>query len=158
MTRYSPLQTLIHWLIVILFTANYFVSDGMGRALRTKLDGGTPDQFAASIHPPIGIAILALMVIRVALRLRMGAPDLPPTTSPTMAKAARAGHLAFYVLLFAIPISGMAAWGVGIREAGEVHEVLVNLTVILVVGHAAMALYHQLILKDGLMTRMSLRR
>lgn len=157
MDRYAPSQALIHWLVVILFTANYFISEGMGRALRTKLEGGVPEQFAAGVHPPIGIAILVLMVIRVILRFAKGAPDLPDETTPLMAKAAKLGHVALYAILFAVPLSGIAAWGVGIRDAGEVHEVLVNLAVILAIGHAGMALFHQLILKDGLMTRMSLR-
>lgn len=150
--RYSSLQIALHWGIFLLFALNYVVSDGMGRALRTKLEGGEPDQFAALIHPPVGLAILALAVIRILVRLRQGAPELPPA-KPLMNQVAKLGHLALYLLLVAVPLSGIAAWGLGIRDAGEVHEVLVNLAVLVIVGHAAAAIYHHFVLKDGLMDR-----
>jgi cytochrome b561 len=151
-TRYSPLQIALHWGIFLLFALNYIVSEDMGRALRTRLEGGEPDQFAALIHPPVGLAILALALVRIVVRLRQGAPALPPG-KPLLNRAAKLGHAALYLLLLAVPLSGMAAWGAGIRDAGDVHEVLVNLTVLVVVGHAVAALYHQFILKDGLMDR-----
>lgn len=150
--RYATIQIALHWGIFLLFALNYIVSDDMGRALRTKLEGGEPDQFAALTHPPVGLAILALTLIRIAVRLRLGAPALPPG-KPLLNKLAHLGHGALYLLLLAVPLSGMAAWGAGIREAGDVHELLVTLTVLVIVGHALAALYHQLVLKDGLMDR-----
>lgn len=155
--RYSRIQIALHWLIFGLFALNYVVSDDMGRALRTKLEGGTPEQFAALVHPPVGIAILALMAIRLLVRALQGAPALPPAEKPWMDLAAKWGHIALYVLLFAVPLSGIAAWGVGIRAAGEAHEVIVNLAILAVAGHVLAALYHQFILRDGLMKRMSMR-
>lgn len=152
--KYTRLQIGLHWLIALLFVANWFLSEGMGRALRTKLEGGVPEGLIASIHPPIGLAILVLMVIRIILRLVQGAPALPESGSSWMNTAAKLGHQALYAVLLAIPASGIAAWGIGIREAAEAHEVLVNLGVILVLGHIAMAFYHQLVLKDGLIARM----
>lgn len=150
--RYARSQIVLHWLIFALFTFNYLFSDDMGRALRIKLDGGVPDQIVASIHPPVGIAILVLTLIRIVLRLRLGAPALP-AGKPLLDRAAHLGHLSLYALLVAVPLSGMAAWGAGLAAAGDLHETLVTLTVLLVLGHAVAALYHQLVLKDGLMDR-----
>lgn len=151
--RYATVQIGLHWLIFLLFVLNYTLSDGMGRALRVKLEGGVPDQFAALVHPPVGVAILVLTLIRIALRWRLGVPALP-AGKPMLTRLAHLGHLALYALLLAVPLSGMAAWGAGIRAAGDVHEVLVTLTVIVVAGHAGAALFHQFVLKDGLLERM----
>lgn len=153
-TRYAPVQIALHWLIFLLFVFNYIVSDGMGRALRVKLEGGVPEGLVAGLHPPVGIALLVLTLIRIVVRLRKGAPELPAGNPPLMDQAAHWGHLALYALLVLLPVSGIMAWGVGIHAAGDVHELLANLTMALVVGHAAAALFHQFVLKDNLLARM----
>lgn len=157
-SRYAPLQIGLHWLVFLLFVVNYIISDDMGRALRIKLDGGTPDQFAALIHPPVGIAILALTLIRLLVRARLGAPDLPPAPHPLMNRAAKLGHWLIYAGILLMTASGIAAWQIGIRAAGEVHEVAVNLTILLIAGHTLMALYHHFVLRDGLLDRMRPKR
>ncbi|WP_425100851.1 cytochrome b [Tropicibacter sp. S64] len=152
--RYARIQIVLHWAIFLLFVFNYIVSDDMGRALRTKLEGGTPDNFVALIHPPIGITLLVLMVLRIIARLFLGAPEPVDTGKPLLDKAAAWTHIALYALLVLIPASGIAAWQFGIREAGEVHEITVNLALILIIAHSAAALFHQFVLKDGLLNRM----
>ena len=152
--RYSKIQIALHWLVVLLFAFNYIVSDGMGQALRTKLEGGVPDSLVSTLHPPIGIAVLVLTVLRLLARWRLGAPDLPAGNHRLLDLAAHWGHRALYLGLVLIPVTGILAWGVGIGAAGEAHEVVVNLTVLLVLGHAAAALFHQFVLKDGVMDRM----
>jgi cytochrome b561 len=42
--------------------------------------------------------------------------------------------------------------------AHEAHDIFANLLLLTIALHAAAALYHQFILKDGLMSRMSLRK
>ena len=153
-TRYATVQIALHWLIAVLFATNFLISDDMGRALRIKLQGGVPDQFAALVHPPVGLAILVLMVVRIGLRWWLGAPALPEGPA-LMNRLAHWGHLALYAVLLAVPLSGMAAWGAGISGAGDVHEIMVNLALLLVAGHVAAALFHQFVLKDNLMARMS---
>lgn len=155
--RYAGSQIGLHWLIFLLFLFNVIVSDDMGRALRIKLEGGVPDQFAALLHPPVGLAILLLTLVRIVLRWRLGAPALP-AGKPVLNRLAHLGHLALYGLLLAVPLSGMAAWGAGIRAAGDLHEILVGLTVAVVIGHAGAALFHHFVLKDGLLARMRPRR
>lgn len=157
-SRYAPAQIGLHWLIFVLFAFNFIVSDNMGRALKVKLEGGIPDQFAALVHPPVGVAVLVLTLIRLVVRWRKGAPALPPNGKPLMDRAAQVAHIALYALLVMIPLSGIAAWGLGIRPAGDVHGIVVKLAVWLVALHALAALYHQFVLKDGLLDRMRPKR
>jgi cytochrome b561 len=53
-----------------------------------------------------------------------------------------------------VPITGAVAFNVQIEALGEVHEMLTSLLLLLVLGHAVMAIYHQVVLKDGVMARM----
>lgn len=152
--HYHRIQIALHWGIFLLFAFNFIMSDGMGKALRLKLEGGVPEGLVPLLHPPVGLAILVLTVLRIVARLRLGAPDLPENDKPLMDKAAHLAHLALYALLVLIPLSGMAAWGAGIAAAGDVHEILVKITMITVVLHALAALFHQFVLKDNLLSRM----
>ncbi len=151
---YSRLQIALHWVIAILFAANYIVSDDMKDALRAVARGAAPEGIGAAVHVWGGVLILALTLVRIAVRVARGAPELPDKTPPLVAAAAKWGHLALYVLLLALTGSGIAAWFGGIDEAGEAHEVIVNLTLLVILAHAGAALYHQYVLKDGLLTRM----
>lgn len=153
-TRYSGLQIFFHWAIFVLFFANYIISDDMGRALRTFSQGGTPEGLTPVFHVNVGIAVLALTVLRLIVRLFRGAPALPEGGIPIMDKVAHWGHLALYALLLIVPLSGIATWFGGVKAAGEVHEVVVNLTLLVVIGHAIAALFHHFVLKDGLLNRM----
>ena len=152
--RYSTLQIALHWGVFLLFTSNYIVSDGMGRALHQKFDGTEVAGFVPAVHPPVGIAILVLMLIRLLVRWRQGAPEGPASGHPLMVRAAHWAHLGLYALLLAIPVTGLAAWQFGIFLSGDLHGVLANVAVALVALHAAAALFHQYVLKDNLLARM----
>ncbi|WP_177213204.1 cytochrome b [Celeribacter neptunius] len=152
---YSGLQKLLHWAVVLTFAFNYVVSDGMGKALRAFNETGVNDSTTAKLHVIVGIATLVLMVIRIIVRLIQGAPEMPPAPHPMMEKAAHLVHFGLYAAMLLTPMAGGAAWFLGIHIAGDAHEVLVNLTILLIVAHVAAALYHQFILKDGLLKRMS---
>jgi cytochrome b561 len=152
---YSRPQIALHWGIFGLFALNYIVSDDMGRALRTFSQGGTPEGITPMIHVWTGIAILVLTVARLALRFTRGVPDLPTGTPSLLDKAGQWTHWLLYALILALTGSGVAAWFGGIREAGDAHELIVNLTLALIILHAAAALFHQYVIKDGLLGRMT---
>ena len=61
-----------------------------------------------SIHKPLGIAILVLVVIRLAVRLLRGAPPLPADLPEPLKLAAHLSHYLLYALLIAMPLIG---WG-----------------------------------------------
>ena len=71
-----------------------------------------------------------------------------------MQQAAVWGHRLLYVLMLAVPALGAAAWYGGIEDAGEVHELAGNALMIVALGHAAVALWHQYVRRDGTLTRM----
>jgi cytochrome b561 len=68
--------------------------------------------------------------------------------------AATWGHRGLYLLLVAVPALGLAAWFGGLRALGDVHQVAANVLMIAAAAHAFMALWHQFVIKDGLLLRM----
>lgn len=151
---YSRLQIILHWAIMLLIIINYFTSDAMGAAWRGLREGKDFYGTTAALHVWLGVAMFALVVVRLVLRLARGAPDVPAGTPPLVRLGANLGHLAIYALLVAVPAAGIAAWFGGIGAASEAHEVMFNLLFIVVLLHVAAALFHQLVLKDHLMARM----
>ena len=70
--RFTPLQRLLHWLLAVCILAMLFIGVGMVSTVM-------PDYLTlVSIHKSLGIAILLLAIVRLGVRLRFGAPPLPP--------------------------------------------------------------------------------
>lgn len=153
-TGYSRAQIALHWGILMLLGISYVSSDKMKAAWGAIHEGRDAYGTTAAVHVWVGVAILALALLRVAIRLTRGAPELPAGGHPVANLIAKLTHLGLYAILLLIPASGLMAWFGGIDAAGEVHEVLFNLGIALVVLHVAGAVYHQFVLKDGLMDRM----
>ena len=151
---YSGLQIALHWGILLLLIISYFTSDAMKSAWFGLHEGRDNYGNVAALHVWGGVAILAFAVIRVAIRLGRGAPELPSAGNPNLDKIAKLTHLGLYVILLLLPVAGLAAWFGGVDPAGEVHELLFNLGMALVALHVLGSLYHQFVLKDGLMERM----
>lgn len=149
-TGYSGLQIGLHWLIAILVAVAWFTGEGAGDAMERVEDGGVAGFVP---HAAIGLAILALVVLRVLVRLGRGAPAAPGAPGSLAVKAADWGHRLLYLLMIAVPLGGVATFFLGI-DVGEIHELAANVLVVLALGHAALALYHQYVLKDGLLRRM----
>ena len=55
---------------------------------------------------------------------------------------------------YAVPALGAITWFGGIDATADFHVLAMNAMMLLALGHAAMALLHQFILKDGLLVRM----
>ena len=74
---YSSTQIGLHWIIAILILFNYIYSDGMGRALRARIEGSpaTELELNPAIHVWVGVAVLVLTLIRLALRETRGVPE-----------------------------------------------------------------------------------
>jgi cytochrome b561 len=151
---YGAAQIALHWLVAILVTFNYFYSDGMGRALAAKAKGVAipPLSIEPLVHVWVGLSVLALVVLRLMLRTLFGVPPMPGTGR--LYTAATWGHRLLYLLLVAVPALGLVAWLGGLRAVGSVHQVVANLLVIAAGVHAFMALWHQYVIKDGLLVRM----
>jgi cytochrome b561 len=130
-----------------------------------------------SLHRPLGIAILALVVVRFVNRLVSPPPPLPATMSRAERLAATGTEYLMYGLMFALPLVG---WGMlsaarypivlygplrlpYILPASptlyavlrHTHTVLAYLFFFTFVGHFGAILFHVLIVRDGIFGRMA---
>lgn len=151
---YSGFQILLHWMIGLLVLFNFVYSDDMGDALEAMLEGKAHEalDINPAIHVWVGVAVLVLVVIRLAVRRLRGAPEA--AGQGRMQVAAKWGHRALYLLMFLVPLLGGIAWFGGTEATAEPHAVLANLLMLLAGGHAVMALWHHFVLRDGLLMRM----
>ncbi|WP_374643400.1 cytochrome b [Tabrizicola sp.] len=149
-TGYSGAQIALHWLTAVLILAAWLTGDGAEEALDTIREGGTAGFVP---HVAMGLAVLALVLARILMRLGRGAPAAPGAPGSLAVLMADWGHRLIYLLMLAVPLAGGAMYFLGIR-LGDPHELGANLLMLVVLGHALMALYHQYVLKDGLLRRM----
>jgi cytochrome b561 len=169
--RWGAISQLFHWLIVVLILVMAYLGLTMG-----DLPNGPRKIDIYALHKSIGLTILALVVLRVLWRVYAGTPAPVPGTPTWQQRIASVTHVLLYALLFAIPLSGWVLnssagyplqWfklfnlpaitgrNDGVHEAAEgAHELLFWVLVVLVVAHAAAALYHHLFQGDATLTRM----
>ena len=149
-TGYSGLQIALHWVVAILILVAWLSAEGAEEAMEAVEDGGAVGFVP---HVAFGLAILALVVVRMLVRLSRGAPAAPGEPGSLAVKAADWGHRLIYLLMIAVPLGGASVFFLGL-DVGDVHGLAANVLMLVVLGHALMALYHQYILKDGLLRRM----
>ncbi|MEZ5714110.1 MAG: cytochrome b/b6 domain-containing protein [Paracoccaceae bacterium] len=152
---YTKTQIRLHWLIFLLIALQYLNNDAISGAWRQVTKGETVvfDPMILA-HVALGGLIGLLVLMRIAQRLRHGAPALPEDEPPALRLVAQLTHLGLYVLMVAVPVSGAVAWFLKIEAAGEAHEVMKGLLLVLVGLHVAGALYQQFVLKTDVMARM----
>jgi cytochrome b561 len=100
-TRYSSLAQIFHWVIAGLIIVQFT----LGR-LAVPLPLGVHKLALLARHKSVGMTILMLAVLRLLWRIWHPAPPLPTGMRRWERAGARATHLAFYVLLFAMPLTG----------------------------------------------------
>jgi cytochrome b561 len=149
-TGYSRLQIGLHWLVAILIIAAFVTHDGAVAAIDTREAGGT---IGFVPHVAFGMAVLLLVVVRVLVRLSRGAPPPPGVPGSPAVKVAEWGHRLIYLMMIAVPLGGIATFFLGF-DVGDMHGLAGQALMIVVLGHALIALYHQYVLKDGLLRRM----
>lgn len=158
-TGYSIPQRVLHWLMALLIFFNLIFSDGMEHWNRLMRRGETitPDDISsANIHAYVGIAILALCLVRLALRFLQGAPDAPAEEPPLLKLAAKIAHWAFYALFVLMPVTGIAKYYFGNATLGELHGGPLKLLLwVLIVVHILGALVHQFYWKTNVLARMT---
>src|SRR5665647_697221 len=102
---YTKAQIALHWVVVVLIAAQFLTAEAMEKFFEKAEDAGVlagfPADPTAIAHAAGGGTILALMLIRVGLRLAYGAPPSPPNLTHALQLASRTAHHAFYVLLLA---------------------------------------------------------
>jgi cytochrome b561 len=171
--RYTRIAILLHWLIAALMLVN------IPLGLFSADNEGPLAEQVTNIHKLVGIAILALTHVRIGWRLRHRPPPLSATMAPVLRLVARATHIAFYLLLLVLPLSGWWMTSafprrhpfgisgvfdvpflpveVSMASAGaahELHEVSGWVLIALIVLHVAAALKHHFWDRDDILTRM----
>lgn len=153
--KYSKPQIALHWGMALLFFVSFVSHEGMKDAWRALVRTGEPAMsVGAAVHVWVGVLLLGLVAVRIVTRLLKGAPKAVETGNKLLDLSAKIAHLALYGVMILVPLSGALAWFGGVRDASEVHEVMFTVGLALVGLHIVAALYHQFILKDGLMQRM----
>ena len=171
---YSTAAKAQHWTMAALIFGLLCVGTVMVFLPKGGLRGDMID-----LHKQVGVAVLALAALRLGWRLTRGAPALPATMAARERLIAHAGHLGLYVLMFAMPLTGIVMSQAGghpvtllgltlpplvgndhglheLAEGG--HEVLAWAIGLLAVAHAAAALRHHYVLKDDILRRMLPKR
>lgn len=151
-TGYTRLQIALHWVIALLIVFNYVFSEAVEEVFDKRLEGAT--DAATPLHVWVGLAVLALVLLRVAVRFASGAPAAPGVPGSMQVKAAEWGHRLLYLLMIGVPMGGAIAWFQGVEALAGLHGLFANVLVIVAGLHAVMALYHQYVLKDHLLRRM----
>lgn len=154
-TGYTALQLSLHWLIVLLVFFQLIFGEDMGRyneVLRSGQDVA-PLVTGYYLHVGVGVAVLALTLFRLGLRFRLGVPASVPGPA-LQVKVGEALHYLFYMMLIVTPITGLLAQYVDMRTFGEIHEINKPVFILLILIHAAAALYHHFVLKDATLRRM----
>ena len=150
---YSRTQIVLHWAAFAVVAQQYLFKDAISAAWERTSEGAEvafdPIVFA---HVAGGALVLVLALWRLLLRARRGVPSQTGSTSQQV--LARVTHLGLYALMFLMPISGSFAWFGGVEVAALGHNVMKVILLVLVALHIAGALYHQFILRDGILTRM----
>jgi len=168
--RFTPLQRGLHWLMAACILAMLFIGVGMVSTISQRY------LTLVQIHKPLGLAILLLVLVRIAVRLRYGAPPLPADLPEPMKLAAHLSHYAFYALMLAMPLIG---WGMLSAAAYPVHVLGITLPPILpqsdalhsllwtahrtlafaffalILLHLSAALFHALVRRDGVFETMA---
>src|SRR5271168_2872419 len=100
-TRYSPLAQIFHWVIAGLIIVQFTLA-----RLAEPLPLGVHKLALLARHKSVGMTILMLAVLRLLWRISHPAPPLPAGMTRWERAGAHATHWAFYVLLFAMPLTG----------------------------------------------------
>jgi cytochrome b561 len=131
-------------------------------------------EFERRLHETLGLSVFALTVLRLCWRALDRRPD-PPEVPRWMGASAKAVQVLLYVLLFAVPMTAIAgAWLEGHpltwlggdigpwlheshllgRQLAELHGWMGDAILWIAGLHAAAALYHHFVLRDGVLRSM----
>jgi cytochrome b561 len=150
---YDRISKLLHWVVAALVVTQLITA----LTWPQYGDESTARYALFRIHMFSGIAILVLMLVRLAWRRRSPWRPLPDDVPAAARFAARANHVAFYVALILQPLLGLliiASSGGDDSWLNEAHVILGWTVVVLVVLHVAGAFWHGFVRKDQVMQRM----
>jgi cytochrome b561 len=170
-TRYTAVAQTLHWVVAALIVTQFTLA-WMG----DDLPLGVHKLALLARHKSFGMTVLMLVVLRLLWRLFNRPPELPAGMSKIERLVAKATHIAFYLLLFAMPLTGwlmssakkysvswfgLFTWPdlIGKNEHNfdllrETHEILSYALLALAILHILAALKHHFWNKDDVLLRM----
>lgn len=169
--QYGLVTIFLHWLIAIivigLLSIGLYMVDLPISLQKLKYYGW---------HKEFGILVLILVIVRLAWRLSNVTPALPEHMPAYEKVGARSVHFAFYIFLFAMPITGWmmsSAAGLPVSFFGlfvlpdlvnadpalmgnlqDIHKWLGYGLIVTVCLHAGAALQHHFFYRDDILRRM----
>jgi cytochrome b561 len=170
-TRFALPARVLHWLMAVMILAMLLIGAGMVSTASKAYPA------LLAWHRPVGIAILALALVRLAVRWTHRAPALPADLPAVQVAAAKGSHYLLYGLMIAMPLVGWAMlsaagtpvqmWDGAILPAilprnvqvfgwlRQVHGLLGYAFFLLILAHLGAALFHGLIRRDGVLGSMT---
>jgi cytochrome b561 len=176
-SHYDPLSRAFHWLTAIVVAVAFILGPGgFGRLMRQGVDPATHSDIVW--HESLGLLVLALTLLRLVwVALRPAAPQFEMAS--WMTTLAKLTHLALWALMLALPATALLALGseghpltllggvrldqmpliansslAGLADWGDVHGFLGDAIMALAGLHAAAAIYHHVVVKDGVLLSM----
>ncbi|MEO7578344.1 MAG: cytochrome b [Massilia sp.] len=168
---YSGAAKRLHWLIVLLVAIQFVTA-----FLLPHIGRNTPPSTVINLHFSFGILILVVMAVRLVHRLRHPVPLEARDARPAERFLAKTTHRLFYLILLVgpflgwasasshklpvtlfgiLPLPPIAQAGAGwANEAGDIHSTAMWAILWLIGLHAAAAIYHHVIRRDGTLRRM----
>lgn len=174
--QYVRSWRILHWVIALCVLT--LIPVGLLIVSRTEANlWGDFTNLLYSIHKTLGFTVLLLMLLRIAYKIGYATPAYPESLSRGQRLAAKSLHHLFYILLLLVPLLGWAAVtafpaliivpgielpalpGIPVDQAlaeklFQIHGSAAILLAVLLLGHIGAALYHLLVLKDGIFQRM----
>lgn len=174
-SRYGNASIALHWLMLLLIAAVYASMELKGYFPKgSDLRNGMKEW-----HFMLGLSVLAVVWLRLALRLISPTPRIEPAVATWQLLPAKLMHLALYLLMICLPLAGwltLSAAGKSIpfyglelpalldknldlaKQIKYVHELGASIGYWLIGLHAFAGLYHHYIQRDNTLTRMLPRR
>jgi len=168
--RYGRITRVLHWTMAALFAWQF-----TGMVLKHVLGRVPLMAFWVGTHPSVGSLLFLLILVRIGWALSQRR-QRPSYGTGLVGQAAKAGHVAMYVLMLVVPTLGLlrmlgdvrpiSLFGIALRQGGAeetlwmtapanlVHGVLAWSLLALIVGHVAMALVHRFVWRDETFGRM----
>ncbi|MGP1665224.1 MAG: cytochrome b [Rhodanobacter sp.] len=160
----------LHWSMALAILAMLFIGIGMVASISLR-------PTLVSLHRPLGIAILLLVIVRLFNRLRHRPPALPADLPALQVLAAKGSHGLLYTLMFAMPLIGwsmLSASGFPVTMFNgfslppiaphnatvyavlrSAHTWLALLLFATVLMHLSAALFHAWVRRDGVFSSMA---
>ncbi|AFN77989.1 cytochrome b561 [Stutzerimonas stutzeri DSM 10701] len=165
--RYGTVSKWFHWLMGGLIIWQFL-------KLGDRISEG--EHWIGQTLVPWHVSIGALLMVLIVLRIFWASSQLKqrPLHDPATAFVVKAGHLALYVGMLLLPITGLLTMignGYGLKvfgvqlvakgpeidwvaTLGSAHSPLAWIMVFLAIGHIGMALLHHFVKRDDVLRRM----